>query len=225
MSQTGPRDSSHPAATPADPWDAIRSLVARPYVVLDTETTGLLNPEIVAVGVVSSSGETVLNELVRPARPIEPEASRITGIDAAAVADKPEFPAIEPALSRAIADSRVCIYNAAYDLAAIENTYARYGLPIPAFEPWCVMEWFAQVHGEWNEARGSYVWQPLAKAARHFGVTQGAPHDALDDALTTWRILDAAIAHAGLRPRGAHVGSHPDEARENGMRSLFDEAG
>jgi len=218
--QTEPGRSSGPPDPPPDPWDAIRSLIERPYVVLDTETTGLLNPEIVAIGVVSSSGETLLNELVRPARPIEPEASRITGIDAAAVADKPEFPAIEPALSRAIADTRVCIYNAAYDLAAIENTYVRYGLAIPAFESWCVMEWFAQVHGEWNDARGSYVWQPLAKAARHFGVTQGAPHDALDDALTTWRILDAAIARAGLHPGGARTG-----LRTTGMRSLFDETG
>jgi len=218
VSQTEPGRSSHPQSPPADPWDAIRILVESPYVVLDTETTGLLNPEIVAVGVVSVSGETLLNEFVRPARPIEPEASRITGIDAAAVADKPEFPTIEPALSRAIADTRVCIYNAAYDLAAIENTYARYGLAIPAFESWCVMEWFAQVHGEWDDTRGSYVWQPLAKAARHFGVTQGAPHDALDDALTTWRILDAAIARAGLRPREAHAGP-----RTTGMRSLFDE--
>jgi len=185
-----------------DDWHGIRMLVDRPYVVLDTETTGLLEPEIVAVAVVSSDGEALLRETVRPAKPIEPEASRITGLDEAAVRDKPEFPAIEPRLTDALAGKLVCIYNAAYDLKALENTYARYALPLPPLETWCVMEWFARVFGVRDARRGDYVWQPLSRAAAFFDVKRGAPHDALDDTLTTWRILQEAIRRAGLRAAG-----------------------
>ena len=178
------------------PWDEIRLFADRTYVVLDTETTGLLDPEIVAVAVVSEAGEPLVNELVRPAKPIEPEASRITGIDEASVREKPEFPEVEPRLTDAIAGRRVCIYNASFDLAALRNTYARYGLPLPLFDPWCVMKWFARVFGDWNEERGDYTWQSLSRAAKYYKIEQAAAHDALDDALTTWRILQEAVRQA-----------------------------
>ncbi|MFC2078278.1 exonuclease domain-containing protein [Candidatus Bipolaricaulota bacterium] len=192
-----PHHATNPSA-----WDDLRILLDRPYVVLDTETTGLLDPEIVAVAVVSGDGGSLVNELVRPAKPIDPEASRITGIDAETVRDKPEFPEIEPQLTRAIAGKLVCIYNASYDLKVLSNTYGRYGLAPPPIEPWCVMKWFARVFGDWNKERGDYTWQPLSRAAEYFGVKQGAPHDALEDTLTTWRILQAAILRAGLRVEG-----------------------
>jgi len=179
------------------PWREIVSLLGQPYVVLDTETTGLLAPEIVSVAVVDREGNPLLNEFVRPGKPIDPEASRITGIDAETVRDKPEFPAIEPRLRALLEGRRVVIYNAAYDLKALANTYARYGLSQPQFDPWCAMIWFAQIYGEWNASRGDFTWKPLSKAAEYFSVAQGAPHDALDDTMTLWRILQEAKRRSG----------------------------
>lgn len=191
----------------SSPWEEIANLLRRPYVVLDTETTGLLAPEVVAVAVVASDSRTLLNELVRPAKPIDPEASRITGIDAEAVRDKPEFPVIADRLRQAIEGRLVIIYNAPYDIEALRNTHLRYGLPDLPIDSWCAMRWFARVYGDWNEKRRDYTWQSLSKAAEYFSVSQDAPHDALDDALTLSRIVREAACRA--------------EGQVTGMRPLF----
>ena len=66
----------------------------------------------------------------------------------------------------------VAIYNAEYDRQVLRNTFARYGLPMPRFDAWCAMQWFARVAGVWNSSRQSLAWQSLAKAARFFGMAQ-----------------------------------------------------
>ncbi|MEW5826757.1 MAG: 3'-5' exonuclease [Candidatus Bipolaricaulota bacterium] len=175
------------------PFDELARLLSRDYVVLDTETTGLVAPELVSVAVVNRHGEEVLHRVVRPGRPIEDEASRVHGLTLGALADKPSFPAIAPVLREALCGHVIVVYNAEYDRRVLANTYRRYRIPLPALETWCAMEWFAHVAGEWNPSRRSYTWKPLAEAARHFGVPQPVAHDALADCLTTWRVLQAAF--------------------------------
>ncbi len=172
------------------------------FVILDTETTGLLAPELVSIAVVDHRGRTVLSQTVRPAKPIEPEASRISGLTMASVADRPEFPAVAADVSQALDGRLVVIYNAAYDTQVLRNTYARYGSAVPAFRPWCAMEWFARLYGEWDEGRGAYVWQSLSKAATYFGVAQEPAHNAVADCLTTWKVLQEAFRRSGLRVPG-----------------------
>jgi len=182
------------------PWEQARETLGRPYVVIDTEPTGLDRPEMVSIAIVGSDGRPLLNKLVRPGKPIEPSAAEVTGLDDAAVANAPSFPEIERDVTRALTGKLVAIYNADYDVTVLKNTYARYGLELPRFEPWCVMKWFAPIFGEWNERRREFAWKSLARAAEYFGITQSAAHDALDDALTTWRVLQAALDRAGPRP-------------------------
>jgi DNA polymerase III subunit epsilon len=164
-------------------------LLADPYLVLDTETTGLVDPEMVSVAVIDATGKALIDEIVRPGRPIEPGASEITGFTDACIAGRLEFPAIERALSRILEGQTVVIYNAEYDVRVLTNTYARYGLPLPSFTPWCAMNWYAQRYGAWDSRRRAYRWQSLAKAAAACGLTQTTPHTALADCLTTWQIL------------------------------------
>jgi DNA polymerase III epsilon subunit-like protein len=196
---------THPAPSPdprGDPWESLRQLAQDPYVILDTETTGLLAPEIVSIAVVDEVGRPLLHEFVRPAKAIEPEAERLTGLSLASLEGKPTFPEVEPRVTAAIEARRVVIYNAAYDAAALENTYRRYGLAAPAFEPWCAMEWFARLYGQWDPARGAYVWQPLHRAAAYFDVRVQSAHDALADCATTASILQEALRRSGLRVKG-----------------------
>lgn len=185
-----------------DPWGDLRRLAEGPYVVLDTETTGLLAPEVVSVACVDDSGRPLLHEFVAPAKPIEPEASRITGITNESLAGRPAFPAVAGALAGVLAGKRVVAYNAAYDVQVLVNTHRRYGLELPRFEPWCAMEWFAHIYGQWDPGRAAFVWQPLHRAAGYFGVPVETAHDALADCLTVWRILEAAMRRCGLRRAG-----------------------
>jgi DNA polymerase III epsilon subunit-like protein len=194
--------SRPPESVAPDPWEELRRLAQEPFVLLDTETTGLLAPEVVSIAVVSDAGRPLLHEWVRPAKPIEPGAERVTGVSLAMLDDKPSYPAVAPAVADALRGRRVVIYNAAYDVAVLENTHRRYGLPMPAFEPWCAMEWFARLNGQWDSRRGAFVWQSLQKAAAYFGVRVESAHDALADCLTTWSILCEAMRRSGLRVDG-----------------------
>ena len=198
--------SLHPDATP-DAWGELCRLVAEPFVVLDTETTGLLAPEVVSVAVVDDRGRPLLHELVRPEKLIEPEAARLTGLSLEALEGKPSFLEIAPSVADAIRGRRVVIYNVAYDVAVLRNTHRRYGLDMPTFESWCAMEWFARLYGQWDPERNAFVWQSLTKAATFFGVRVESAHDALADCMTTWHILQEALRRSGLR--------------RNGMDSLF----
>ena len=69
-----------------------RVLLDRDPVVIDTETTGVgSQAEVCEIAIVGRTGETVVDTLVRPGRPIPSEATRIHGITNAAVADCPEL--------------------------------------------------------------------------------------------------------------------------------------
>jgi len=175
----------------------VLGVLARDFVVLDTETTGLTAPELVSIAILDRAGQAVLHRRVLPGKPIEPDASRVNGLTLESLAEEPLFPEIAAAVTSALSNRLVVIYNAEYDRQVLRNTFARYGLPMPRFDAWCAMEWFARVAGVWSASRQSFAWQSLAKAARFFGVDQPTAHDALADCRTTWKILHAA-AHGAL---------------------------
>ncbi len=176
--------------------DIIRTLDGQDYVILDTETTGLSDPELVSIAIIDNRGGVVIDELVRPAKPIELGASRITGITNETVRHSPEFPAIYERLKEAVTNKLVVIYNASYDLKVLRNTCRRYNLEMPQFEHWCAMEWFAQVYGKWDSYKKDYTWQKLSTAARYFAVDQEDAHNALGDCITTLQVIEAGLERA-----------------------------
>ncbi len=183
--------------------EILRLLDKHNYLILDTETTGLNDPELVSIAIIDNSGRLIMDELVRPAKLIEPGATRVTGITNDLVKQRPEFPSIYRQLRDAISGKFVVIYNAAFDLQVLASSCRRYNLEMPQFEHWCAMEWFAKVYGKWDNTKQDFKWQKLSVAAKYFDVDQHNSHNALGDCITTLRVIEAGLARA--REHGSHM--------------------
>jgi DNA polymerase III epsilon subunit-like protein len=173
------------------------AMKARRFVVLDTETTGLEDPHIVAIAVISAEGTTLLDTLVRPAVAIPAGASAVHGISDADVSAAPRLPDLLPALQAAIGDSVIITYNAEYDRRALRTS-----IPFDDDAPWlfadrpwcCAMDLYARFWGDWNAKRHSWRWQKLSVACEQQRIPLRNAHRALDDALMTLALLNHLYA-------------------------------
>lgn len=157
--------------------------------ILDTETTGLgYRDQIVEIAVINTSGQTLMNQLIKPTISIPPGASRIHGITDADVAAAPTFADIHQELSDLVQNRHIVIYNADYDVRMVRQSARAAGLEPgsgPDIRADCAMLWYAQWFGDWNEYHGDYRWQKL----------RGGNHRALGDCLATLERI-REMAHA-----------------------------
>lgn len=167
------------------------------FVVLDTETTGLHQGEIVQIAIIDSSGKTLLDYLVRPINPIPPDASAIHGITDEMVKSAPGWADIWLGVSMILAGRNVVIYNAVYDRKMMYQSAEAAGLPKFEWKHharwWCAMEAFAVVYGDYNSYRQSYRWQKLTTAARYYNLPVANAHSALGDCLMTLGVCKEMI--------------------------------
>lgn len=162
------------------------------FCILDTETTGLNNAEIVQIGIVTSTGEEY-QRLVKPTTEISESAFKIHGISNEDVADAPYFEQVFLEVWKLMKGRDVIIYNADFDLTVIRNSLRLRGYQI-AFPTsdrrgcrifinggsiHCAMHYYSQYIGEWNDYYGNYKWQKLP----------GGDHSALGDCRATMEII------------------------------------
>ena len=109
-------------------------LIALDAVVIDTETTGLdpgkarvveLAAVRLTVGRVDNQGS--FRRVVRPDEPIPPAATRVHGIDDAAVADAPPFAETWPEFARYLGDAVLIGHSIGFDLAVLRRECERIG--------------------------------------------------------------------------------------------------
>jgi DNA polymerase III subunit epsilon len=158
------------------------------YYILDTETTGLENPEIIELGVIDLAGKEIINQRFRPTVQVSEGAFAIHGLTNQLLQHEPPFYSFMERLEKEIFPRTVLIYNPAFDHNALWHTYNTYNSDLPGFETNCVMHWYSQFCGEWNDYRGSYRWQKLP----------GGDHSAIGDCRAT---LDV-IKHMAESPLG-----------------------
>jgi DNA polymerase-3 subunit epsilon len=159
----------------------------------DTETTGLdSGAEIVEIGVVDVDGQSVLESLVRPCRRIPSGATAVHGISDDMVLDAPTWVEIWPQLKRLLADRRVGIFNADFDLRMMRQSHEQHGLTWEAMggSAFCVMKMYARFYGELR-SQGNFKWQSLQKAGQQCGISLPNSHRAADDA----RLACAVFRH------------------------------
>lgn len=163
---------------------AIELMAKSNWVILDTETTGLENPQIVEIAVINHLGNSLINTLVKPSIRISKDAKKVHGISNYQVIDAPCFGDIYDDLKSAIHDKIVIIYNADFDINVINNCCEIYELPQLKIKTLCLMELYSQWYGEYSQYWGNYKWQPLPNAG----------HRALNDCLACLAILKEMAA-------------------------------
>jgi DNA polymerase III epsilon subunit-like protein len=183
---------------------ARRMLNTPGVVILDTETTGLNDGEIVQISVINVSGDVLLDTFVKPRRGIPKDAFDVHGISDEMVANAPGWKEVSGLLIPLLTDRDVVIYNAVYDRKMMHRSAEHAGMGKIDWKSFatfhCAMEEYAHFWGDWNDWHQSYRWQRLTAACAQQGIDQSqisAPaHSALGDCLRTLELLKAMAEYS-----------------------------
>ena len=136
-----------PPKTPAQLHKTVANLLERDDVlILDTETTGLKDAEVIEVSVINTRGEVLLDTLVRPRKAtMNPHAQRVHGISLSELGNQPTWPEILPELSELTDRATVLAWNAPFDARMLEQTSAAWGLTHPKILFACAMQMYARL--------------------------------------------------------------------------------
>ena len=150
------------------------------FLILDTETTGLdARAEAIQIAVINQDGERAFESLIKPLNPIPSEAIAIHGITNKNVENAPSFLEIYQDLNLILSDKKTLIYNSAFDKKILRQQAIMNNLTPIKFESECVMNWYSQYCGNWNDYHCSYTWQRLP----------GGDHSAIGDCLATLAVI------------------------------------
>ena len=158
-------------------------LETHPYVVIDTETTGLTkDDEVIEIAVISSRGTVLMNTLVKPITSISEDASKVHGITNEDLDGTPSWTDIAEEF-RIVTEGNICVaYNANFDRRLITQTFRKSGLSIPRREWLCAMEAYREKYGLSFNTK-------LINAAKKMRVEVNTSHRAFGDARTTLSLV------------------------------------
>lgn len=160
-----------------------QALLEADVLFLDTETTGLgPQAEIVDLSIVAIDGTVLLDQLVKPSRPIPIDAMLIHGITNEHVADAPEWCEVLELARPIISDRIVVAYNSSFDRGMIEQCCLAAALEPPVIEWQCAMRAYAAFRKDPRLPSQGYRWRPLHEAAESFRLSIPT-HRALADAM------------------------------------------
>jgi DNA polymerase III subunit epsilon len=170
----------------------LRELLAGPFVILDTETTGIgYADEIVEIAIVESDGRVTVDTLVRPhAGVVPPLASRVHGLTMRQLQTAPTWADVYGQVLEATAGRRVVAWNAPFDERMVRQSARLWSLPqrLKGFE--CAMTAYASCRAaRFGRAK-------LATAAAALGLlpSAGQRHRSREDALLTLDVLRRVAA-------------------------------
>jgi len=121
--------------------------MAKKYIVLDTETTGLevkQGHRVIEIGAVllndRKKSEEHFHTYLNPSRLIDEEASKVHGITNSDLEDKPFFDEIAEEFISFIEGSTLVIHNAPFDLGFLNNELKLASINYPNLEEICEVE-------------------------------------------------------------------------------------
>jgi len=183
---------------------------------VDTETTGMSPDagarlvEVARVEIVDGALGDGWSSLVRPGRPIPPDATRVHGITDAMVANAPEPGPVARELREACAELPLVFHNAPFDLPFLIQMFREAGAP-PLVNP--IVDTLGLARG--LAGAGSNA---LGALATRYKLPAEAAHRALGDARTTARLFLALAAEWEAR-RGVRTLAELAAASQDVMRA------
>lgn len=169
--------------------DLDRKLSELTYTVFDTETTGLEpsnGDEIIQVGAARIVNNRLLrqetfDQIVDPEIPLKPESIPIHGITEDMVRGKPNIDVVLPAFHEFCEDTVLIAHNAAFDMRFLQLKEERTGIRFtqPVLDTLLLS---AVVHPNQESHKLDVILERL-------GITIGARHNALEDALATGEVF------------------------------------
>lgn len=178
-----------------------RDVLKLPFVVWDTETTGIDDDsKIVSLAAINHTGKVLGNSLINPGVKIPSTATRIHKITNEMVKDAPSFADVYDQISDALSARRWVIYHKNFDIARLNYECDRADLlrirPAEIIMPYgygddtqCAMEEYAGFYGQWNDYHDSFTWKKLTEAADHLGVEARGAHHALEDCFLILEVI------------------------------------
>ena len=167
-----------------------QQLLDQNIVILDFETTGFKNSEIVQIGAINRDGDVLLETLVKPTKRIPSAATNVHGITNDAVKDAPGFREVYVQLSSLLAGSPVVAYNVSFEKMIIGGECDRYKLPQIRPSQWeCAMIAYAGYYGQRNPSKGGFKWQKLGNACAQQNIPVVDAHTAVGDCIMTLELM------------------------------------
>lgn len=183
---------------------------------VDTETTGMSPAsgdrlvEVASVEIADGALGREWSSLVKPGRPIPPDASRVHGITDAMVADAPGSREVGLALREACGELPLVFHNAPFDLPFLIHLFRESGAP-PLLNP--IVDTLGLARGLPGSGGNS-----LGALAARLGLPAETAHRALGDARTTARLFLALAAEWEQR-RGVRTLAELAAASQDVMRA------
>lgn len=170
------------------------------FAFVDVETTGLrphVGDRVCEVAVVRCVGDREVARfvtLIDPGRPISTAAARVNGLSDWQVRGQPAFASIAPRLLSLLSDAVFVAHNAAFDLRFLDTELVRLGYDPIANPTIDTLEL----------ARACYRLDSygLVNLAQRLGIHINGAHRALEDALTTRRLLAHLVRDLGAERLG-----------------------
>lgn len=155
-------------------------------VFLDTETTGLeKSAEIIEICIIDHDGQTLLDTLVKPRRPIPPVATLLHGITDEMVSSARSWLHIWPQVDDILRGRLVGIYNAEFDLRMMQQSHLANGMPwrTTGFRVFDIMKMF-------SDYSGTQRWMKLEQVGRLCKIALPNSHRAYADTLLARSVFD-----------------------------------
>ncbi|WP_054534001.1 3'-5' exonuclease [Herpetosiphon geysericola] len=170
-----------------------QQMIAENWLILDLETTGLGNAEIMQIGIVDCAGAVLMNQLIKPRQEPTERAVEVHGITMERVADAPDLLDVLPQLAEILRGREVLVYNLSFDKQVlawclhVRDINARTWLEMASWND--LMEVYSDWVGDWSHSRQANRWQRL-----------NGPHDAAGDCLAALACVKEMAAFSMFGP-------------------------